>query len=105
EILNADGLSLGGNAVIVLNAEVRRVVASLLNRNLAVVGFVDAGDVFARASDLSFDRLRRSAGFGARYDSPLGPLRMDFGFKLPPLSIADRPERRWEYHLSIGEAF
>jgi outer membrane protein assembly factor BamA len=105
EILNPDGLSLGGNAVTVFNAELRRVVATLLRRNLALVGFVDAGNVFARASDVEFGRLRGATGFGVRYDSPLGPLRLDFGFKKSREVIGDRRERGWEYHLSIGEAF
>jgi outer membrane translocation and assembly module TamA len=50
-------------------------------------------------------RLRGSAGFGVRYDSPLGPLRLDFGFKVRPRTVSGSPERGWEYHLSIGEAF
>lgn len=99
------GLSIGGNAVIVMNAEARRVVTKLLNRNLALVGFVDSGNVFARTSDVDLSRVRGAVGFGTRYDSPLGPIRLDFGFKLNRLVVATKPESRWEYHLSIGEAF
>jgi outer membrane protein insertion porin family len=105
EVLNADGLSLGGNGVVILNAELRRVVGTVLNRNFAVVGFLDGGNVFAHASDIDLDRIRRSVGGGVRWDSPLGPLRFDVGFKLNRLDISTTPERGWEYHLSIGEAF
>jgi outer membrane protein insertion porin family len=105
EILNADGLSLGGNGVVVLNAEIRRVVGTVLSRNFAVVGFLDGGNVFAHASDIDLGRLRSSVGGGVRWDSPLGPLRFDVGFKLNHLDIGTTPERGWEYHLSIGEAF
>jgi outer membrane protein insertion porin family len=105
EILNADGLSLGGNGVVVLNAELRRIVGTVLSRNFAVVGFLDGGNVFAHASDIDLGRLRSSVGGGVRWDSPLGPLRFDVGFKLNRLHVGTAPERGWEYHLSIGEAF
>jgi outer membrane protein assembly factor BamA len=105
EILDGNGLSNGGNGLIVLNAEIRAVVARLFNRDLSVVGFVDGGNVFNRAADLDLTRLRSAIGFGVRYDSPLGPLRLDFGFKTERLVFANGRERRWEFHLSIGEVF
>jgi outer membrane protein insertion porin family len=105
EIIDPNGLSLGGNGILVGNFEVRRLVARLLGRNFGVVGFVDAGNVFERAGDIDLGRLRSSVGFGVRYDSPLGPLRLDFGFKTRRRTVNDARERGWEYHLSIGEAF
>ena len=98
------GLSIGGNAVVILNAELRRALTNI-NRNLAVVAFLDGGNVFPAVSDLDLSRIRGGAGFGVRYDSPLGPLRLDFGFKLDRLVVGERRESAWEYHLSIGEAF
>jgi outer membrane protein insertion porin family len=106
EILDVHGLSSGGNGLIVVNAEVRRVVTKLFNRDLAGVVFMDGGNVFQNASDVTLDRIRGSAGFGVRWDSPLGPLRLDFGFKFRRATYGDGTlERPWEYHLSIGEAF
>ncbi|MEO8481430.1 MAG: POTRA domain-containing protein [Acidobacteriota bacterium] len=105
EILTKDGLSIGGNAVVVLNGEIRRSIAKLAGRTVAAVAFVDGGNVFATASTVDFTRLRGAAGFGVRYDSPLGPIRLDFGFKMKPEIVGGNRERRWEYHLSIGEAF
>jgi outer membrane protein insertion porin family len=100
-IINASGLSVGGNGLAVLNVELRTIVGKLFGHNLGIVEFVDAGNVFVKAGDVDLGQLRTAAGFGARYDSPLGPLRLDFGFKLNR-----RPgERSWEYHLSLGEAF
>jgi outer membrane protein assembly factor BamA len=105
EILNPDGLSLGGNTLVVANAEIRRVVTTVFGRSLAVVGFLDGGNVFPRTTDLDLSRIRGAAGVGVRFDSPLGAIRLDFGFKLNRLVVNDRRESRWEYHLSIGEAF
>ncbi len=100
-VINQDGLSSGGNGVIVINGEVR----TQLWTNIAVVGFLDGGNVFARAGDMSLRELRGAAGFGLRYRSPLGPLRLDFGFKLDRRLVSGKRERGWEFHLSIGEVF
>jgi outer membrane translocation and assembly module TamA len=56
--------------------------------------------------DLDLGQLRGSLGVGVRYDSPIGPVRIDFGFKTNRLVFTSgQRERGWEYHLSIGEAF
>ena len=88
-----------------LNAELRTTLGKLLKRDFGVVGFMDAGNVFARAHQLDFTQLRSAYGFGFRYNSPLGPVRLDFGFKVHPQLISGRREHGWEYHLNIGEAF
>jgi outer membrane translocation and assembly module TamA len=105
ELLNDDGLPLGGNSVLVFNAELRRALTTLFGSPFGAVAFLDGGNVFPRANDLDLGRLQSSLGFGVRYDSPLGPIRLDFGFKIRPDRAGARPERGWEYHLSIGEAF
>lgn len=104
-IVNEQGLSLGGNAVVVLNAEIRTTIGKLKGKDFGIVGFTDAGNVFARARDLDFTRLRGAYGFGLRYDSPLGPVRLDFGIKMDRRVVGSKRERGWEYHLNIGEAF
>ena len=47
-----------------------------------VRGFFDAGNIYPLASDLDFTDLRPAAGFGGRYRSPIGPIRVDLGFNL-----------------------
>ncbi|MFI5177438.1 MAG: POTRA domain-containing protein [Vicinamibacterales bacterium] len=106
EILDGNGLSNGGNGLVVLNAELRTIVLSLFGRNLAGAIFTDSGNVFAQAADVDLSRLRGSAGFGVRYDSPLGPIRLDFGRKFSRIVYSGgQRERGWEFHFNIGEAF
>jgi outer membrane protein assembly factor BamA len=106
EILTVDGLSNGGNAEVILNAELRATIWKLFNRDLTTVAFLDGGQVYRLARDLDLGRLRGSGGFGLRYDSPLGPIRLDVGFKMNRITYGNgRRERGWEYHISIGEAF
>jgi len=99
--LNADGFPTGGNAMVVLNAELRTPHV----KGVGLVGFVDAGNVFLRAGDLNLGELRAAAGVGLRYRSPLGPLRLDIGFKLDRRDFTRGTERRAVYHLSLGQAF
>ena len=91
------GFPRGGNAVLLLNAEAR---VGLFG-DFGVVGFVDGGNVFHRASELDLGDLRGAVGVGLRYRSPIGPVRVDAGFKIAP-----RPgEKGYAIHFSIGHAF
>ena len=97
-----DGFPIGGNAVVILNAEARVPVW----RGLGVVGFVDAGNVFARPTDLDLGALKTAVGFGVRYKSPLGPIRIDLGFKLRRDDIGPGlREGLTALHISFGQAF
>jgi outer membrane translocation and assembly module TamA len=100
--ISSTGFPTGGNGLVVLNAEVRLAVIG----GLGAVGFVDAGNVFLRARDLDLGQLRGAAGFGLRYRSPVGPIRIDMGFKLDRRELAPgRLERRNVLHISLGQAF
>ncbi len=100
--ISATGFPTGGNGSIVLNAELRVTTF----RALEVATFVDAGNVFSRARDLSIVDLRPAAGFGVRYRSPVGPVRVDLGFNLDRRELSPgRLERRNVLHISLGQAF
>lgn len=95
------GFPLGGDAEIVLNAELRTPVRG----PIGAVLFADAGNVFVRATDVKLTNLLGSLGFGIRYRSPLGPIRVDLGFKLDRRVIGGKLEPRTAIHFSIGQAF
>ena len=99
--IDGNGFPTGGNALIVLNSELRVPVT----RALQVVGFLDAGNVFDRVSNIRLGRIRGSAGFGIRYRSPVGPIRVDLGFKMDRREFAGERERLTALHVSIGQAF
>jgi outer membrane protein insertion porin family len=96
------GFPKGGNGVVVANAELRVAVT----RRIQGVGFIDAGNVVARASDIDLFNLRTAAGFGIRIGTPVGPIRLDLGFKLDRRELSPgRLERRSIWHISLGQAF
>ena len=100
--ISPQGFPTGGNGVVILNGEMRVGVVGPLQ----AVGFMDAGNVVARASDLRLRELRTTAGFGIRYRSPVGPIRLDLGFKLDRRELSPgNLERRSVWHISMGQAF
>ncbi len=101
ETIATNGIPQGGDAEIVLNGELR----TPLFGQVGGVVFVDGGNVFARTADLDLGALRGSVGFGLRYHSPVGPIRVDIGFKLDRRVIGAALERRYAIHFSIGQAF
>jgi outer membrane protein insertion porin family len=87
----------GGNGVLLGTAEIRIDAGG----GVSTAAFADAGNVYRLASDMTFSDLRYTAGVGLRYKSALGPLRLDWGWKL------DRREGESasRVHVTIGHAF
>jgi len=103
--LSGAGLPVGGNSMFAWTEELR----AMLHGNLGGVLFMDAGNVWADSGAFDLHDLRYAIGPGLRYQTPIGPIRFDFGYQLNPipgLVVNGRPQqRRWRIHFSIGQAF
>ncbi|HWW86711.1 MAG TPA: outer membrane protein assembly factor BamA [Vicinamibacterales bacterium] len=101
----SSGLPIGGNSMFAFSAEAR----AMLHGNLGGVLFFDTGNVWSNAWGFNANDLRYAIGPGLRYQTPIGPLRFDFGYQLnpePELLVNGSPQtRRWRVHFSIGQAF
>jgi outer membrane protein assembly factor BamA len=53
-------------------------------------------------ADVALGELRWSAGLGLRYRTPIGPIRLDWGYVLDP---QPGDPGRSHFHLTIGHAF
>jgi outer membrane protein insertion porin family len=62
---------------------------------------MDMGNVYRLVSNIDLGDIRYAAGFGLRYRTALGPLRIDWGYKLN--RRAD--ESRSRFHFTVGHAF
>lgn len=95
------------------NAELRFA----LGESFGVVGFLDFGDV-NDSPVYRFDDLNTSAGFGFRYHTVIGVLRLDAGFRIPTWQRVDGSDGieddahtlPWSstpgaVHFTIGESF
>jgi outer membrane protein assembly complex protein YaeT len=92
-----DDKPIGGRTLVEASAEVRHPVTE----KIGVAVFVDAGQVSLRSFDFPFGDLRYGSGFGVRYKSPVGLLRLDLGFPVEP----PPGDQRWQVHVSVGQAF
>jgi len=88
---------LGGRSLIEGSFELRQQFTDKIGGAL----FVDFGQVSLRSFDVPVDNLKFSAGFGVRYTTPVGPLRLDIGFPFRP----PRGDRSWQIHFSLGPSF
>jgi outer membrane translocation and assembly module TamA len=100
-----DGVPIGGHTMVETSSELR---APLWGKFSGVV-FAEAGNVWNNAWDFNLNDLRYDVGPGLRYQTPVGPIRFDFGYQLnriPGLLIDGKPEaHRYRFHFSIGQAF
>ncbi|HYO98060.1 MAG TPA: BamA/TamA family outer membrane protein, partial [Polyangiaceae bacterium] len=76
-------LPLGGFTLWEAGLELRVPIAGALSAAV----FSDASDVSGRRFDFRFNRPHLSAGLGIRYDTPVGPVRLDGGYRIPGLQV------------------
>jgi outer membrane protein insertion porin family len=92
----ADGAVIGGDTMAAGSFQLQYLV----NSNISTHVFLDAGNVFLRNRDPSYD-IRTSTGFGFRYLSPIGPIGLDIGHPLD--EKGGEPSVR--LHFSVGSNF
>ena len=93
----SDGNPTGGNAYLMENLEIRKS----LGKGLGVVAFLDGGNVWLKIDQMDPMDFKFTTGLGLRYDTPVGPIRVDYGFKLQK----EKGESSGALHFSIGHAF
>jgi outer membrane protein insertion porin family len=97
-----EGIALGGNFMLLSNIEVTFPLVQ--EAGLKGVLFLDAGDAWGREESVDLGDLKYSAGFGVRWLSPMGPLRLEWGYKLSDTDdVSDTNDSRFEF--SIGSFF
>jgi outer membrane protein insertion porin family len=75
-----NGQEYGGSKQIVNNLE---MIFPLINSaGFKGVVFYDFGQAYDDNQSMSVDELRQAWGYGIRWNSPLGPIRVEFGYPL-----------------------
>ena len=78
-------LPLGGFTLWEASLELRYPISGPLSGTV----FGDASDVAPRRMQFRFNRPHLSVGVGARYETPIGPVRLDIGYRVPGLQYRD----------------
>ncbi len=91
------GEVIGGKKMVIFNAE----LLFPLNKEIGLKGavFYDVGKGFDEYRE--FGRVRHSVGCGIRWFSPIGPIRIDWGFNLDPRE----GEKRGVWDFTMGTQF
>ncbi len=91
------GAKIGGTSMFFGNVE----LTYPLIPHFRLAAFFDAGDVYGFGKGFAVEDIRKSAGLGFRWFSPVGPIRFDWGYNL------DRKEgeKTSQFQFSIGGPF
>jgi outer membrane protein assembly complex protein YaeT len=88
---------VGGDGLFLFNLEYRFPLFG----DFGGAVFFDTGNVWADWRSINFNELKHGAGLGARYLSPLGPIRAGVGWKLS----REPGESSYEFFVNIGNPF
>jgi outer membrane protein insertion porin family len=84
---------IGGNRMLLFNFEF--VFPIIKNAGMKGVVFFDTGNAWNNEYNLG--DMRKTAGVGIRWYSPLGPLRLEWGYVLDPQP--GEPPYRWDFTM------
>jgi outer membrane protein assembly factor BamA len=77
-----------------------------LPKRMGAAAFIDFGNVGNTLSTYDFSIFAYTVGGGLRYNSPIGPIRLDVGFKVKdPFNSDFYGLRPYNIHFSLGQAF
>lgn len=102
--LTRTGDPVGGGGLLLVSGEWRFRVWGPLGG----VGFADGGNVWPGWRDIDPGELRWGAGLGLRIETPVGPLRLEYGWKIEPEildPVTGTRESRSQLFLSFGNPF
>lgn len=93
----SDGYPLGGQAMWNTNTELIRTISGSVKGVL----FLDAGTLSQTVGDLPSAQVEVALGLGIRFDLPIGPVRLEYGYNL----TRDEDDPSGTFHFAIGMAF
>ncbi|HZU22085.1 MAG TPA: BamA/TamA family outer membrane protein, partial [Terriglobales bacterium] len=96
---------VGGKELVIINSELRipsPVDLPIVDKHLSFVPFYDGGNVFRAIGFSNFwPNYTSSVGFGFRYATPVGPVRVDIGHNLNPVPGI----KSTQIFITLGQAF
>lgn len=96
---------VGGEQLVIFNSELRfplGISAPFVGGTLGGAVFYDAGNVYSTVSLKNvFTDVTHTVGFGLRYKTPVGPVRLDVGYLLNAPPGLKTPQ----VFVTLGQAF
>ena len=99
-----DDQAVGGNRRVFANFEAQfPFSAAAKDRTLRWFAFFDAGTVWKEEDTMSFSDLRYSTGLGISWESPIGPLKLSYGYPLN--ADTEKGDKKQNFQFQIGTGF
>jgi len=95
---DVSGEPIGGESSIYGTCE---LVYPLLDM-IKVATFFDFGNVWEKLGDFASSDLRYSTGLGFRVKTPIGPVKVDYGY---PLKVDPGEDKEGRFHFSMSRGF
>ena len=86
---------IGGHSMFY--TQIETIFPLIKDMGLNGVVFVDAGNAWDKDSAYNFDKLKKTIGAGVRWLSPMGPLRVEWGYNLDREEGDDKTN--WEFKM------
>ncbi len=91
---------VGGNMLFIVNSEARFPLP--IRKELGGVIFYDGGNVYSNINLRQFaDDFTHSVGVGVRYQTPVGPVRFDVGYRITSVPGV----KATQYFVTLGQSF
>lgn len=87
----------GGNAMLLLNLDATFPIPFIASNEFYYTVFFDVGNVFAKVSQFRLTKMEKALGFGLKFKTQLGPLRLEFAWNLEK-----KEEGNFVVHIGIG---
>ena len=91
------GDRIGGDKMLLFNAELLFPLAK--EQGVRGVVFFDAGNTWLSFREISLSDLKMDVGGGLRWYSPMGPLRLEYGYNLDP--EPGEPKSNWQFSMGV----
>jgi len=91
-----------GRAFFVVTAEEEIKITD----QVYAVLFAEAGNVWVDLKDVNLSKLRRSAGFGVRLETPMGPMGLEIGYGFDQTdNLGQQTKGKWVPHFRFGRFY
>ena len=91
------GDRIGGNKMILFNAEF--LFPLIKAQGVRGVLFFDAGNAYDNGQSIDLSDLKYAVGGGIRWYSPMGPLRLEWGYN--PDKKPGEPQSKWQFSMGV----